>query len=111
MINYVTRAYFYAEATRCMYIELPQEDPFYDANMLGRLRLCLYGTRDAALNWQQTRSEHLEEAGFKRGIGHPSVFHHPTRDIWTFVHGDDYCSAGRHVQSFRLDRRFARQEV
>ena len=94
MINDVSRAYFYAEATRCMFIELPQEDPFYDENMLGRLRLCLYGTRDAALNWQQTLSNHLEEAGFKRGIGHPSVFYHPAKDIWTLVHGDDYCSAG-----------------
>ena len=94
MINDVSRAYFYAEATRCMYIELPKEDPHCDPSMLGRLRLCLYGTRDAALNWQQTLSNHLEEAGFKRGIGHPSVFYHPKRDIWTLVHGDDYCSAG-----------------
>ena len=94
MINDVSRAYFYAEATSCMYIELPAEDPMYDPNMLGRLRLCLYGIRDAALNWQQTLSDHLVEAGFKRGVGHPSVFYHPTKDIWTLVHGDDYCSAG-----------------
>ena len=64
MINDVSRAYFYAEATRCMYIELPREDPLYDPEMLGRLRLCWYGTRDAALNWQQTLSDHLTEAGF-----------------------------------------------
>ena len=37
------------------------------------------------MNWQQTLSDHLVEAGFKRGVGHP---------IWTLVHGDDYCSAG-----------------
>ena len=77
-----------------MYIELPKEDPQYDPNMLGFLRLCLYGTRDAALNWQQTRNVHLVESAFVRGIGHPSVFHHPTKDIWTLVHGDDYCSCG-----------------
>ena len=94
MTNDVSRAYFYAEATRCMYIELPREDPEYDPDMLGRLRLCLYGTRDAALNWQQTLSDHLVGVGFKRGVGHPSVFHHPACDIWTLVHGDDYCSAG-----------------
>jgi hypothetical protein len=94
MINDVSRAYFYAEATRIMYIELPKEDPFYDPSMLGRLRLCLYGTRDAALNWQQTLSDHLVDSGFKRGVGHPSVFYHPAKDIWTLVHGDDYCSAG-----------------
>ena len=22
------------------------------------------------------------------------MFHHPTKDVWTLVHGDDYCSAG-----------------
>jgi hypothetical protein len=26
-------------------------------------------------------------------VGHPSVLHHPAKNIWTLVHGDDYCSA------------------
>ena len=50
MVNDVARAYFYAKINRDVYIELPKEDPKADPNMLGRLRLCLYGTRDAALN-------------------------------------------------------------
>ena len=29
-----------------------------------------------------------------RGVGHPSVFHHVDKDIWTLVHVDDDCSAG-----------------
>ena len=94
MVNDVSRAYFYAKMTRPLYIEIPSEDPKASPELLGRLRLCLYGTRDAALNWQQTLSDHLVENGFVRGVGHPSVFHHSTRDIWTLVHGDDYCSAG-----------------
>ena len=56
--------------------------------------MCLYGTRDAALCWQQTLAEHLIENGFTRGVGHPSVFFHEKRGIWTLVHGADYCSAG-----------------
>ena len=94
MINDVSRAYFYAKSTRCMYIELPPEDPQADPEFLGRLRLCLHGTRDAALNCQQTLSEHLIENGFIRGVGHTSVFHHPKKQMWTLVHGYDYCSAG-----------------
>ncbi len=39
-------------------------------------------------------SDHLVEAGFTRGVGHPAVFHHAEKDIWTLVHGDDYCSTG-----------------
>ena len=94
MVNDVSRACFYAKCTRCLYVELLPEDPETHLDYLGRLRLCLYGTRDAALNWQQTLSEHLTDNGFTRGIGHPSVSHHGGKNIWTLVHGDDYCSAG-----------------
>ena len=103
MINDVSRAYFYARSTRCMYIEIPPEDLKAHPDYLGRLRLCLYGTRDAALNWQKTLAEHLVENGFVRGVGHPSVFHHPKRKIWTLVHGDDYCSAGSTKSIKELD--------
>ena len=95
MVNDVRRAYFYAEATRELYVEIPEEDSeFGKGDCVGRLRLCLYGTRDAALNWQDTLSKHLLDIGFRRGAAFPSVFVHPERDIWTLVHGDDYFSAG-----------------
>ena len=77
-----------------MYIEVSAEDPNASRDKLGRLRFCLYGTRDSALNWQQTFSDHLVENGFVRAVGHSSVLHHATCDIWTLFHGDDYCSAG-----------------
>ena len=63
--------------------------------MIGKLKLCLYGMRDAAKGWQETLSAHLETIGFRRGRWHPFVFHHPERDIKTLVHGHDYVSAGR----------------
>ena len=94
MINDVRRAYFYAKIQRDVYIELPKEDPDYGKDILGKLRLCLYGTRDAAKGWQETLSSHLESIGFKRGRGHPSVFWHPEKMIKTLVHGDDYVSSG-----------------
>ena len=62
--------------------------------MLDELKLCLYGTQDAAKGWQETLSAHLEALGLRRGKGHPCVFHHPSRDIKTLAHGDDYVSAG-----------------
>ena len=94
MINDVRRAYFYAKIQRDVYIELPAEDDQHGKGMLGKLRLCLYGTRDAAKGWQETLSAHLVSIGFERGKGHPSVFQHPTRGIKTLVHGDDYVSSG-----------------
>ena len=80
MINDVRRAYFYARATRDIYIEIPPEDPDASPQVLGKLKLCLYGTRDAPKGWQEELSAHLVKIGFKRGVGHPSVFHHPERN-------------------------------
>ena len=48
MIKDVRRAYLYAKITRDVYIELPKEDPKYGTGLLGKLKLCLNGTRDAA---------------------------------------------------------------
>ena len=95
MTNDVRRAYFHAAITREVYIEIPKEDKsIEDGDVVGRLKLCLYGTRDAAHRWQQTVSEHLESIGFNKGEAHPAVFHHQKRDIITLVHGDDYMSCG-----------------
>ena len=93
MVNDVRRAYFYAKINRDVYIELPKEDPEYGKGKLGKLKLCLYGTRDAAKSWQETLSSHSESIGFQRGVGHPCVFWHPARKVKTLVHGDDYVSA------------------
>ena len=58
----------------------------------------MYGTRDAAANWQRCVSEHLVSLGFKAGLSNPCVFWcvfwHPGRGIRTLVHGDDYASTG-----------------
>ena len=94
MVNDVRRAYFYAPTHRDIYIALPPEDREGNRDQLGRLNLSLYGTRDAASNWQEHLSAHLISHGFVRGIGHPSVFHHPTRGLVTLVHGDGYTTAG-----------------
>ena len=95
MVNDVRRAYIYAKATRELYVELPAEDAEHGCcDKVGRLRLCLYGTRDAALNWQETLSDHLVNIGNTLGVGFPSVCVHREKGLWTLVHGDDYISAG-----------------
>ena len=89
MVNDVRRAYFYAKQRRNVFIELPAEDTDAQEGEVGQLLLCLYGTRDAAREWQRTLSEHLVSVGFEVGRGHPSVFVHTQRDIRLLVHGDD----------------------
>ncbi len=55
VINDVVRAFFEAPATRNICIEIPKED-LSEADRrhdkVGHLRLSLYGTRDAAMHWQ-----------------------------------------------------------
>ena len=84
----------YATIGRDVFIELPPEGPEYASGKVGKLRLCLYGTRDAGKGWQETLSSHLVGLGFTRGVGHPSLFHHKKCNIVTLGHGDDSVSAG-----------------
>ena len=66
IINDVRRAYRYAQIQRAVYIELLEEGPDYGKRLLGKFKLCLYGTRDAAKGRQETFSSHLESIGFVR---------------------------------------------
>ena len=58
----VRRAYFYAAARREVYVELPAED--YEEGKCGKLERAMYGTRDAAQNWEMEYSEFLTGIGF-----------------------------------------------
>ena len=46
----IRRAYFHSEARRKVVVKLPDED--YEEGMCGRLIKAMYGTRDAAQNWE-----------------------------------------------------------
>ena len=56
LVNDVSRAFFEAPAVRQVCIELPEEDANSadrNADNVGHLKRSLYGTRDAAMNWQE----------------------------------------------------------
>ena len=46
----VSRAHFHAPAVREMYVKLPEEDRL--EGFVGRLLRTIYGTRDAAAQWE-----------------------------------------------------------
>ena len=46
----IRRAYFHSKARRPVYVQLPPED--YEPGMCGKLLKAMYGTRDAAQNWE-----------------------------------------------------------
>ena len=99
MINDVSRAFFNAKVTREVYVQLPPEDILPgEKDMVGRLNLCLYGTRDAAMQWQERVAEHLTSIGFVRSVAFPSLYSHEERGLCTLVHGDDSVSSGTKEQ-------------
>ena len=106
MINDVARAFFEAEATRKVCVEIPEEDKTASdehRDMVGRLNMSLYGTRDAARNWQDEVARSMRKWGFCRGTYNPCLFYHPCWEIATLVHGDDFVSTGDRasLQKFR----------
>ena len=66
MFSDVKRAYFNAVATRKLWVDVPEEHESYFPGAVGRLALALYGTRDAAMLWQECLAEHLVSIGFRR---------------------------------------------
>ena len=91
----VSRAYFYAKAERPVYVKLPAEDlQPGDENKCGRLRMSMYGTRDAALNWSKEYAGTLKSAGFEQGKSNPCLFRHRDLEVAIMVHGDDFIAVG-----------------
>ena len=77
----VQRAYFYASARRRVFVELPPEDyQAGDERMCGLLQYSLYGTRDAAQNWEEELASTPSDLKLTGGIACPCV--------WQTYHGN-----------------------
>ena len=98
MVNDVARAFFEAPATRQIAVELPPEDTEDGEDMVGLLLQSLYGTRDAARNFQNEVKKFLTGVGFEQGRYNTSTYLHRDRGIKLLVHGDDFVSQGGRMQ-------------
>ena len=54
----------------------------------------MYGTRDAALNWECEYTEFTVACGFVAGIPTPCVFYHAEKDLRVVIHGGDVTLGG-----------------
>ena len=88
----IKRAYFHAMAKRDIYVRLPPED--HQSEMCGKLVKAMYGTRDAASNWEDAYTEFMISSGFKVGCVTPCLFWHPEKQLVIEVHGDDFTNIG-----------------
>eukprot|EP00973_Karenia_brevis_P042751 5916416-Karenia_brevis.AAC.1 len=95
MINDVSRAYFYAPSEKPTFVEICAEDfEPGDEDKCGELQVSMYGTRQAAQNWQSCIINLMEKNGFTSARSSPCMFWHKGRDLVTMVHGDDFFTAG-----------------
>ncbi len=91
----VSRAYFYAKAVRPVYVKLPEEDLAPgDEGKCGRLKMSMYGTRDAALNWSLEYASTLLASGYVQGKANPCLFHNAAIGVSVMVHGDGFVAVG-----------------
>ena len=94
MVNDVARAFFEAPVRRIVCVELPPEEQVDGEDAVGLLQMSLYGTRDAAANFQREVQLFMSSVGFTQSTYSPIVFIHKTKGLKTMVHGDDFLSSG-----------------
>ena len=91
----MSSAHFHAPACRDLFVELPPEDALVArGDVVGHLVMSMYGTRDAAHNWEAAYSEYLAQLGFRRGQASSRHYYHPTSKVRILVHGDDFVAVG-----------------
>ena len=78
----VSRACFHAQAQRLVLIRFPVEDSSgADAGKIGLMNKSMYGTRDAASNWE-------------RWLSSKNLFRHGRNRVSVLTHGDDFVLTG-----------------
>lgn len=58
----------------------------------------MYGTRDAAQNFDRKAEESMESLGFKVGLYNPCLYFHEKKDVRVVRHGDDFFVLGTRAQ-------------
>ena len=83
----VKKAHLHTVAVRTVHVVLPLE--IRQPGKCARLLRCLYGTRDAAEQWEASYTTALINAGFVAGSASFCCFVHKTHDLCCVVRGGD----------------------
>ena len=85
----VKKSYVNGLPKRSMYIRLPPEMGM-GKGVMGKLKRCIYGTRDAGAIWEATFTQTLLDLGFVQGKASPCTVRHPGWGVVVVVHGDGF---------------------
>ena len=90
-IAHVSRALFFADAVRDVYVRLPEEDlKAKQPGVCGELRKTMYGSLDAAQRWESITLQSWRLGGFSRDVASPCNFLNEEVETYNLVHGDDF---------------------
>ena len=109
-IDDVSRAFFEAPAVRQVCVEIPEEAltaEDREQDMVGHLMMSLYGTRDAATNWQEEIAKFMTGCGFVRGMYNPCLYLNKAMNLKSLVHGDDFVTVGRRAEVSKFNKKMA----
>ena len=110
LISDVSRAFFEAPAKRKVAVRLPQEalEPGESReDTVGVLRQSLYGTRDAAVNFQNEVRKMMLKIGYTQGKYNASLYYNAATGVKVIVHGDDFVAVGEREQVGELRKQIA----
>ena len=65
-----------------------------DAGKVGLMKKSMYGTRDAASNWERDWQGHVQKWGLQLGLSSKNLFHHKEDRVSGLTHGDDFVLTG-----------------
>jgi hypothetical protein len=84
MVNDVARAFFEAKMHRDLCVEIPEEakeNDDWEKDVVGYLKMSLYGTRDAAANFQKEVTNFMKQQGYTVGKYNVCTFYHKEKRI------------------------------
>ena len=76
---------------------------------VGMLQMSLYGTRDAATNWQEEVAKEIISSDFSRGRYNPCLYYHKETGLKCLVHGDDFVSVGSRKSVVRFRQKLVKR--
>ena len=105
MLVGVSRAYFHAKAQELVLLKFAAEDcSGKDRGKIELLKKSVYGTRDAAVNWERHLQGHLENSGYELWRSSRNLFHNKTRKISGLTQGDASVVTGPKVSVLELKK-------
>ena len=91
-------------------VELPLEartQEEQEEDLVGVLDMSLYGTRDAAINFQKEVCKLMLSLGFEQSKFNASLYHHHRNKIQVLVHGDDFVASGGRSKIRKFQKQLA----